>query len=79
MSEHVVEVRCESKLWGILIDDGVLEVKCNSAFCGAGKGVVVLHRFSLDDGTLIETKRFKEPGRSRAHGSDNHSAAVRSA
>lgn len=54
------ELRCESKMHGILIRDGVLEVKCNSGFCGSKPGVVVLHRFSMDNGELVETVKFKD-------------------
>jgi hypothetical protein len=55
-----VEIRCQNKLHGILIEHGVLEVKCDSGFCGAGNGVVVFHRFSMATGELIETKRYKD-------------------
>lgn len=55
-----MELRCEHKLVGVLTDDGVLEVKCNSRFCGHEPGVVVIHRFSVEDGKLIETKRYKD-------------------
>lgn len=54
------QMRCAHKLHGIVLDPGVVEIKCNSAFCGYRPGVVVLHRFSADDGHLIETKRYKD-------------------
>lgn len=54
------EIRCDFKLHGILISDGVLEVKCSSALCGKKPGVVVLHRFDVHTGNLIETKKFKD-------------------
>lgn len=57
-----MELRCSHKLHGRLLDDGRVEVKCRSAFCGAKPGVVVLHRFDLRTGA-VETKRFKEPPR----------------
>lgn len=56
-----MDVRCDKKLHGI-IENGVLEVKCGSVFCGARRGAVVIHRFSLQDGKLIDTKHFKDPG-----------------
>lgn len=55
------ELRCDHKLHGILVKPGVLEVRCSSRFCGAGKDAVVLHRFNVSDGSLIDTQRFKEP------------------
>lgn len=54
-----MELRCASKLYGIVVRPGVLEVKCNSRFCGARKGVVVLHWFEMDTGKLLNTKEFK--------------------
>lgn len=40
----------------------VLEVKCDSRICrGPYANVVVLHYFSLSDGKLLETKRFRNP------------------
>lgn len=55
-----MELRCESKLHGITTDDGFVEVKCNSRFCGAGPGVVVLHKFDLHTGA-VKTTRYREP------------------
>lgn len=55
------EMRCDHKLHGVLIESGIVEFKCNSAFCGAEPGVVVLHRFSAETGNLIETKKYKDP------------------
>jgi len=55
------DLRCESnKLHGIL-NDGVIEIKCSSRFCGAGRGVAVIHKFSTRTGMLIATLRFKDP------------------
>jgi hypothetical protein len=55
-----VSLRCH-KLHGLIRDGEVLEVKCNSRFCGAEPGVVVLHHFDLVTGDLVKTLRFKEP------------------
>jgi hypothetical protein len=71
------ELRCAKKLHGIL-DDGILEVKCNSRFCGAGEGIVVIHRFNTQTGELVSTNRFKDPERRPSAAHDNP-AAVRSA
>jgi hypothetical protein len=59
-----MELRCGAKLHAILFEE-YLEVKCNSRRCGHEPGVVVLHRFSRTTGELIETKRFRDPERSR--------------
>jgi hypothetical protein len=54
------ELRCEAKLHGVL-EDGVIEVRCRSAFCGARAGVVIIHRFHAMSGDLLETKKFRDP------------------
>lgn len=57
------ELRCgEGKLYGVVVDDHTVEVKCNSRFCGSRPGVVVLHRFDLRTGGRT-TKMFMEPSR----------------
>lgn len=56
-----MEIRCDSKKFGELTDDGVIEVKCPSKFCGAAPGTVVIHRFDPLTGELIQTKRFRDP------------------
>jgi len=56
-----MELRCPSKLHGILLEGGVIEVKCDSRFCGHVSGVVVLHRFNAQTGELLETLNFKNP------------------
>jgi hypothetical protein len=53
-------MRCLNSLHG-LIFGGAVEVKCRSRRCGARSGVVVLHRFDLDTGELIDTRMFKDP------------------
>jgi hypothetical protein len=79
-----MDLRCESKKHGELPEPGVIEVKCDSRFCGAQRGVVVLHRFDALTGELLETKRFRDPGVAEARkevndGARRDSAAVRSA
>ena len=39
---------------------GLLEIKCDSRFCGAKPGIVVLHRFDLATGDVVETQRYRE-------------------
>lgn len=55
------DLRCESKKHGVVTDDGLLEIKCDSRFCGAGKGKVVLHLFHPETGELVRTIQFKNP------------------
>jgi hypothetical protein len=63
MSVTAMELRCDEGriLHGKLLDNGLVEVKCRSRFCGATRGLVVLHRFNLDTGELVETQVFKNP------------------
>lgn len=73
------ELRCDKKLHGILVAPNVIEIACDSRYCGARAGVTVLHRFDLRTGELIDTKRFQSPGRRGGNAADHHSASVRSA
>jgi hypothetical protein len=57
----VTELRCDTRILFGIIDGNSIEVKCKSHRCGAGEGVVVLHRFSLETGELIGTNRYKNP------------------
>lgn len=58
------DLRCDSKKHGVLIlDKQLIETKCDSRFCGAQRGVIVLHRFSIESGELLETIRYKNPER----------------
>lgn len=57
----MIELRCPSKMFGILTDEGLLEVKCNSARCGHDSATVVLHYFDPATMLLKETKTYKEP------------------
>lgn len=54
-----MELRCDAKLHGNL-ENGKLEVKCDSRFCGHRPGVVVLHTFNLETGEMT-TKQYKNP------------------
>jgi hypothetical protein len=78
-----MELRCPHKLHGMVIAADVVEFKCDSKFCGHTSGVVVLHRFSVNTGELLETKVFKNPElgteRSTEHGDLDNSTALRSA
>lgn len=56
-----VELRCGKRLHGVLTDDGVLEVSCRSALCGHIDGAVVIHRFDVETGQLLDTRKYKDP------------------
>lgn len=74
------EFRCDAKMHGILVELGIIEIKCDSRFCGAGPGITVLHRFDTTTGQLIGTNRFRNPrGRVIADVIDHDSAPVRPA
>lgn len=71
-----MDLRCPAKKHGEL-NDAVVEIKCSSRFCGAGPGVVVIHRFAVATGELVETHRFKDPARKERADASPHSPAVR--
>lgn len=57
----MADLRCSSKKHGVILDDRLLEIKCDSRFCGAGQGNIVLHLFSVDTGELVKTVQYKNP------------------
>lgn len=73
-----MDLRCEAKKHAE-IEDGILEIKCSSRFCGAGPGVVVIHRFNAHNGELTETRRFKDPTRKGSRYGSRNGTAVRTA
>jgi len=54
------DLRCNYKKHGVVIDSHTVEIKCDSKFCGAQRGIIILHWFDLETGKLVKTKRFKE-------------------
>jgi hypothetical protein len=56
------DLRCDNGILFGVLDEGAIEVKCRSAYCGHAPGTVVIHRFSLATGELLYTSRFKDPG-----------------
>lgn len=66
-----MELRCGNRILHGILEDGFLEFKCRSARCGAGRGVVVIHRFSATSGDLLETLVFKDPAMNRKVGEQN--------
>ena len=68
-----MELRCPNKLHAIASagSQGHLEVACHSRWCGKLAGVVVIHRFDLSDGSLVTTRRFKQPPKPPTHEGGN--------
>ena len=64
-----MDLRCPGKKQAALVGD-LIEVKCDSRICGAGRGVVVLHRFHPVSGELVETKRFRDPMNTKGVGTE---------
>ena len=76
-----MDLACPAKKHGVVIEpgNGVVEIACNSRFCGSVAGVTVLHRFDISTGTLVETKQYKNPRKGKQDATHHHPAAVRSA
>lgn len=62
-----MELRCEAKKHGevIIPGDAVLEVSCDSRFCGKRAGVTVRHQFDLRTGKMLDTHRYNTEIRSQ--------------
>lgn len=76
-----MDLRCPSKKHGVVIEPGpaLVEIACDSRFCGSAPGVTILHRFDTATGSLVETLQFKSPRKDKAHAAHHRAAAVRSA
>lgn len=59
IGDSVHELRCGAKLHGVVLEPDVLEVACNSRWCGWRKGTVVRHRIRISTGDLIVTKLYR--------------------
>jgi len=57
----MMDFHCGFHLHGRLLDNGLLEVACQSRMCGKVAGNVILHRFNPTTGLLVETLRYKKP------------------
>lgn len=55
------ELRCDNQILFGTLHGTVLEVRCRSNRCGKEPGVVIIHRFSLQTGDLVETLKYKDP------------------
>jgi hypothetical protein len=53
------ELRCASRVHGVVVREDVIEVRCHSRYCGKRAGVIVLHRFEISTGKLLDTKEYK--------------------
>lgn len=58
----MMELRCDFKLHGIVdLDEEVVEFRCRSTMCGYRPGVIVLHKFDLHTGKMVDTLVFRDP------------------
>lgn len=57
-----MELRCDSRILHGIYDehDNTVEFTCKSRRCGKEDGIVVLHKFSLSDGS-VKTEKFTNP------------------
>ena len=59
-----MQLRCANGiLFGVVLPEGHLEVKCRSRRCGHQPGSVVLHRFDLATGQEVagSPKQYRDP------------------
>lgn len=54
-----MDIRCPSRIVGIITDEGLLEVKCSSGHCKKGNAIV-FHYFDLSSGKMVDTKRYRD-------------------
>ena len=64
-----MELRCDNQILFGTLQGTVLEVRCRSNRCGKEPGVIIIHRFALQDGPegvqtgdLVGTLKFRDPG-----------------
>lgn len=70
-------LRCGSTLHGRMMDATTLEVRCKRRACGAAPGVIVLHRFNIASGDLINTKKYADPRKELANGAKQSVTSIR--
>lgn len=74
----MIELRCPNKMHGELDGNAcTITAKCSNSRCGARSGVVVLHKFDLFSGDLIDTKVFRDPIVASEGGEMNGTARIR--
>lgn len=59
-AERPHELRCPGRLYGVITDEGLIEVKCRSYKCGASPEVVVFHYFDPETQEITKTKKFQD-------------------
>jgi hypothetical protein len=75
-----MDLRCDNRLQGVFdADELTFEVKCTNSRCGARSGTVVLHKFSMLTGDLVQTQVFRDPTTSIEGGETNGAPGVRTA
>lgn len=75
-----MDLRCGSNKLHAVIDDDIVEVRCQSRWCGHKSGVVVIHRFNKNTGELVQTLRFSDPSRKeQVNGNSGQGVSVRTA
>lgn len=76
-----MELRCGTWILHGVVEDGTIEVSCKSRRCGKRPGIVILHRFDLNTGKMLGTRRFQNPPTERGeiNGTSSSSTTVRSA
>lgn len=57
----MIAIRCGSKTFGRITEQGLIEIKCSSRFCKDHPNEVVFHEFDPKTGNLVRTKKYKEP------------------
>lgn len=74
-----MELRCPSRILHGVLHDGVLEVRCKSNRCGHAAGTIVIHRFDVLSGELVETNKYTDPVARRDNDGVGHRVSVRNA
>jgi hypothetical protein len=68
MDSGPIELRCSNGIKFGELQEATLEVKCRSARCGAGPGVIVLHEFDVLTGNMIGTQVYRDPVKDNKEG-----------
>lgn len=61
--QYHVEFRCAGTLHGIMLPNGLFEVKCHHIKCTKGKPGTLFHYIDPRTGEIVDTKMFQDPGR----------------
>lgn len=55
------DLRCSGRQLLAKLGEGFIEFSCKNVRCGKEPGVVVIHRFLLPSGELVNTRLYKDP------------------